>query len=64
MIAFDVKQDITATGRARRFIIGKPGEPISGAIYIDENVPIPDGIILGFPKGIVEDKGEDDISRS
>ena len=41
------------SGKSRRYIIGKMGAKISGAVYITPPQEIPEQIILVFP----EDKG-------
>jgi hypothetical protein len=38
------------------YTIRKPGDSISGGLYIDKNIPFPDEIIIRFVKG--DDKHE------
>jgi hypothetical protein len=40
------------TGNSKRYIVGKPGGKISGAIYITSSQPVPEQIILIFPKEV------------
>lgn len=43
------KIDPTADGRFVRVLVGKRGDDISGAIYLDASVPLPKSILLAIP---------------
>jgi hypothetical protein len=45
------KIDLTSTGTSQRWTIGKPGDPISGAIYLPKDVLLPTEITIGFLAG-------------
>lgn len=52
-----VKRDKTCQGSARRYTIGKPSGPLTGAIYVKAGVEVPkDGLKLVF----AEDKEDED----
>lgn len=53
MRALILKYDPTGTGKLKRFIFGKPGGEISGAVYLDPKEPIPNALLLGFPEEMV-----------
>ena len=47
------KVDLTSTGTSQRWTIGKPGDPVSGAIYLPKDVILPTEITIGFLAGSI-----------
>ena len=45
--------DLTSTGTSQRWTIGKPGDPVSGAIYLPKDVILPCEITIGFLAGSI-----------
>ena len=45
------KIDLTSTGTSQRWIVGKPGAPVSGALYLPKDVKLPCEITIGFLAG-------------
>jgi len=48
------KIDLTSTGTSQRWTIGKPGDEISGAIYLPKDLVLPAEIIISFLAGSKE----------
>ena len=46
------KIDLTSTGTSQRWTIGKPGDSISGAVYLPKDVALPTEITIGFLAGL------------
>ena len=42
------------SGTSQRWTIGKPGDPISGAIYLSKDIVLPCKITIGFLAGSKE----------
>jgi len=42
------KIDPTSTGTSQRWAIGKPGDAVSGAIYLPKDIKLPCEITIGF----------------
>jgi len=42
------KIDPTSTGTSQRWTIGKPGDAVSGAIYLPKDIKLPCEITIGF----------------
>lgn len=42
------KIDKTSKGTSQRWTIGKPGDEVSGALYLPKNVKLPCEITIGF----------------
>ena len=42
------KIDPTSTGTSQRWLIGKPGDAISGALYLPKDTTLPSEITIGF----------------
>lgn len=42
------KIDPTSTGTSQRWVIGKPGDAVSGAIYLPKDIKLPCEITIGF----------------
>ena len=53
MILLKTKEDNQHGGTSRRYMIGKPGDEISGAIYVRADVEVPDAAVIGFPKQVL-----------
>lgn len=45
------KIDLKSTGTSQRWTIGKPGDSVSGAIYIPKDTILPTEIVIGFLAG-------------
>jgi hypothetical protein len=45
------KPDLTSKGKSQRWFIGKPGDAVSGAIYLPKDVDLPTEITIGFLLG-------------
>ena len=45
------KIDHTSTGTSQRWTVGKPGDAISGALYLPKDVKLPCEIVIGFLGG-------------
>ena len=42
------KIDLKSTGTSQRWIIGKPGAAVSGALYLPKDMELPCEIVIGF----------------
>jgi len=50
----DLKTDFGTGAKLQRWTIGKPGDPVSGAIYLPKDVKLPCEITIGFLAGSKE----------
>jgi hypothetical protein len=48
--AVQAKEDKTSDGKFQRYLIGKPGDPISEAIYLDPSQEHPKALMIGFQR--------------
>jgi hypothetical protein len=48
------KIDLRSTGTSQRWIIGKPGDEISGALYLPKGIKLPAEITISFLAGSKE----------
>lgn len=44
------KIDPTSEGKSQRWIVGKRGDEVSGALYLPKDVELPCEIVIGFLK--------------
>ena len=45
------KIDLTSTGTSQRWTIGKPGDAVSGALYLPKDIILPTELTIGFLAG-------------
>lgn len=50
MIELKAKLDTKHDGKGTRYIIGKPGAEISGAVYFKGTIPVPDTLVITIGK--------------
>lgn len=48
------KIDLNSTGTSQRWTIGKPGDAVSGAIYLPKDIVLPAGLTIHFLAGSFE----------
>ena len=54
--AIIAKVDLRSKGTSQRWAIGKPGNAVSGALYLSKDVKLPCEITIGFLAGSVRHK--------
>ena len=45
------KIDLTSTGTSQRWTVGKPGDAVSGALYLPKDIILPTELTIGFLAG-------------
>lgn len=50
------KRDLKATGTLHHYVVGKPGDEVSGGIYLDKTIQLPCELTITFLIGEKEHK--------